>query len=325
MRTHLLFILLAGVMLCFPSTSHAQSLSLSIQPPLIETAIKPGKSVLVGFTVSNLGDPAIISTHVSTFQPDGVDGRIKLTDTQDTPIRFNLENSNIQLEKPFLLKGKKGQQLLLKMRVPEGTPEGDYYFTFYAQNVLGRGIEGQPSARAQARIGANILMTVTSTGDVDVEGSIGKLSIEPRYNLRLFGRVFPIVESSDSIPVSLILQNTGTNLIKPQGTLELEGSFGQKATFPLVAQNILKKSSRLIQASQSANVSRTSDDQRDTSLSLKGFFVGRYTIRAVVNFGDNTANDTATFVFYALPYKLIIAFVCVVILSAIALKKFRQS
>ncbi len=315
--------LLVGL-LSVPQFARAQSISLSVQPPLVEAAIKPGKSILVGFTVANTGDPSIISAHVSTFVPRGIDGHIVLTDTQDTPIRFNLENSNIELGKPFLLKDQKGQQLLLKLRVPEGTPEGDYYFTFFVQNELGRSIEGVPSAQTQARVGANMLVTVTKTGNVEVLGSIGKLSITPRFNVKLFGNTYPIVESSDTIPVSLILQNTGANMIKPQGSLKLRGSFGEEATYALVSQNILKKSSRLIQASQSATI-QPEAVSRDSSVMLRGFFVGKYTLTADVNFGDISESKSATFVFYAIPYKLIGAFLIVLILSGYALKKFRQS
>lgn len=317
-------VFIAVWLICAPIFVRAQSVSLSVQPPLVEAAIKPGKSILVGFTVANTGDPTIISAHVSTFVPRGIDGHIVLTDTQDTPIRFNLENSNIELGKPFFLKDQKGQQLLLKLRVPEGTPEGDYYYTFFVQNELGRRIEGVPSAQTQARVGANMLVTVTKTGDVEVMGSIGKLSITPRFTFSIFGKTYPIIESSDQVPVSLILQNTGSNLIKPRGSIELKGSFGEKATYSLVSQNILRKSSRLIQASQSATLS-TQLPSQNSSLTLKGFFVGKYTLSAVVNFGDVSESKSATFVFYAIPYKLIAAFVIVLILSAYALKKFRQS
>ncbi len=304
---------------------HAQQVALSLTPPLIETVIKPGKSIVIAYTIANGGDPLIMSTNISRFKPVGIDGGVELENTKDGPIRFNLENSDIQLGKAFFVKNGKGQQLLLKIRVPEGTPDGDYYYTFYAQNELGRLPEGQPSALTQARIGSHILITVTQSGVIDVNGGIGDFHINPRYTLKLFGRTYRIVESTDVIPVDLIVQNTGHTLAKPQGTITLRGSFGEKAEYTLIPQNILSMSSRRIHASPSAELRlRDGGARTDASLHINGFFVGKYILGANVDFGDKTQADSATTVFFAIPYKLISAFILVCGLSIIVLKKYRQ-
>ena len=307
----------------------AQELALSLNPPLVEAAIKPGKSIVIAYTIANGGDPLIVSAQLSRFRPAGLDGGIILENTTDGPIRFNLENSDIKLGKAFFVRNDKGQQLLLKIRVPEGTPQGDYYYTFYVQNELGRKPEGIPAALAQARIGSNILLSVTQTGDIDVKGSIGDFNVRPRFLLRLFGRSYPIFESTDIIPIDLIVQNTGQSLIKPIGSVQLRGTFGEEAEYSVVSQNILAQSSRRVHASPSAQLNPGDRGSHaglrdDASLYIKGFFVGKYTIATDVNFGDAKAGDKATTVFYAIPYKLISAFGVVVILSIIVLKKYRQ-
>ena len=116
------------LMLAQPAWS--QGLKLSITPPLLELTIKPGKSVVIAYTVSNLEDPTVLTSFVRPFVPTGVHGAFTIADEFSGPVRFSLENSNIALEAPFFLKSNQGQQLLLKIRVPEGTPEGDYYYNF---------------------------------------------------------------------------------------------------------------------------------------------------------------------------------------------------
>ena len=309
----------------FSSHASAQQLTLSITPPLVEAVIKPAKSVLIAYTVSNLGDPLIISPHVRPFTAQGLRGDIVVRDEFEGPIRFNLENSNIKLTDEFFLQSNEGQQLLLKIRVPEGTPEGDYYYTFYVQNALGKKIEGRDAAQSLALVGSNILITVTESGNVDVGGSIGEIRIRPRQELSLFGKTYNIFESTDIIPVELILQNTGRHLVKPHGDIILEGSLGEQAKFSVLEQNILSQSSRIVSATPSAVLNSLSQDKiKPASLYLSGFFVGKYSLTANIDFGLGTESHEATVTFYAFPFKLMIAGLVALVFGVIIVKKFRQ-
>jgi hypothetical protein len=319
MARSILFTLLCTIYL-FPTPTFAQQLSLSISPPLVEAVMKPGKSIVIAYTVANLGDPLIVSAQVRSFKPRDMYGSIELADELEGPARFNLENSTIKLGKQFFLKPQEGQQLLLKIRLPDGTPEGDYYYTFYVQNDLGRPEEGSTAAQTQALVGSNILITVTESGAVDVKGSIGEFSLmkpKNRAPLMIFGKTFPIYESTDEIPVKLVVQNTGKNAIKPHGDISLRGNFGERAEFQLLPENILSQSSRLIHASPSAGLT-------NSSLNLKGFYVGKYTLTAKAHFGNPADSDSDTITFYAVPFKLIAALGMALLFGWAIVKKFRQ-
>ncbi|OGK31912.1 hypothetical protein A3I56_01165 [Candidatus Roizmanbacteria bacterium RIFCSPLOWO2_02_FULL_43_10] len=296
----------------------AQQFAMSITPPLLEITIKPGKSVLIAYTVSNVGDPAIMSADVRPFKPTGILGSLIQSDTFEGPIRFNLDNSNIGLGKPFFLKSKEGQQLLLKIRVPEGTPEGDYYYTFYVQNETGRPLEGVTASLNQARIGGNILVTVTNSGTLETRGNIGTFTVFPTLKLGLKAALF---ESTDPVPVQLILQNTGRNFIKPEGIITLQGGFGEKANFTLVPQNILAKSSRLAVASTSGSLVRFKEP---TTLVLSGFYVGKYTLTADVIFSGSQKPVQATLTFYALPFKLLLASGVALAIGLVIIAQFKR-
>ena len=66
--------------LCFllPAQVHAQQFSFSVSPHLVEMIIKPGKSVVIAYTITNGGDPTIISANVLPFQPHGISGDVEL-------------------------------------------------------------------------------------------------------------------------------------------------------------------------------------------------------------------------------------------------------
>jgi polyribonucleotide nucleotidyltransferase len=97
----------------------AQTISLSLSPPLIETMVKPGKSLLVAYTLENNADPAIMHAYVRSFEPKGNTGAIKIKDELEGPVHFSLDNSDIELDKPFFMKPNGSQQLLLRIRIPE--------------------------------------------------------------------------------------------------------------------------------------------------------------------------------------------------------------
>lgn len=318
-----MWITLSLVFFLLPAQVHAQQFSFSVSPPLVEMIIKPGKSVVIAYTITNGGDPTIISANVLPFQPHGISGDVELKKDMEGPIRFALDNSNIQLGKPFMLQPRKGQQLLVNIRVPEGTPEGDYYYTFFVQNELGKPTEGVSAAQAQGRVGAHILVTVTQSGRIEAGGSIGSLSVKPHYSFNLFGSQFDIFESTDIIPVTLIVQNTGKNYIKPEGVLNLKGSLGENADFSVLPQNILSQSSRRINATPSAQVSSL-DGSEPASLLLSGFFFGKYTLTAHLSFGPNTGSHTSLVTFYAFPFKLMISAGLALIVGIVIIQQLKN-
>lgn len=309
----------------------AQQVSLSISPPLIELVAKPGKSVLIAYTVQNLGDPAVLRTRVVSFYPKNQTGGIDLKEELEGPIRFNLDNADIQLEQPFFLTTRQSQQILLNIRVPEGAPEGDYYYTLIAEADPSPFQEGASVSRAQARIGANILVTVTDSGRVDIKGKIPILDTLARFKFNLFGRNYRIFDSGDKIPVVLIVENSGKNAIKPNGKITMKGPFGGTASYEILPQNILALSQRQIIATPSAELGCQSEGQkapfhcrRMSSLVLEGFFLGNYRLSASVNFGEGSPNISAETSFLALPIKFALGILGVTIIILFVVRRSRK-
>ena len=125
----IIFLSLVSCFMFYVPYSAAQQVSLSLSPPHLETVIKPGKTILIAYTLQNYGDPTVITARVLPFIPQDNNGDVSIKDSFEGPIRFSLENADIQLEKPFFLRPQQSQQLLLRIRIPEGAPEQDYYYT----------------------------------------------------------------------------------------------------------------------------------------------------------------------------------------------------
>src|SRR3989338_5961428 len=102
-----------------PNPSFAQQVSLSLSPPLLELFIKPGKAIMVAYKLDNLGDPTFLNLKVLPFEAKDNLGNIRIKPEFEGPVRFSLDNADLQLEQPFFLKAGGSQQILLRIRIPE--------------------------------------------------------------------------------------------------------------------------------------------------------------------------------------------------------------
>lgn len=297
----------------------AQQVVLSVYPPLVEAMIKPGKDILIGYKIQNLGDPTVVNTRVVTFYPHGNQGNVQVKNQLEGPVRFSLENTDIQLGNAFFLKNNAEQQVLLKMRVPENAPEGDYYYTLLFESKPQADLTGNSASGARATIGANLLLTITREGTLDINGKINQFTVLPQYAFNLFGTILNIFDSGSQIPVILNIQNQGKNLIKPEGTITVNSDFGEKTQYLILPENILAESQRIAHATPSASL-----DRKDHSLILPGYFMGKYRIDAKVNFGEGTKELSDTVVIYSVPLKLTIAVILCVIVGYIIFKRYKK-
>jgi len=312
-----IFIILYTLYFILNTTVLAQQISLGLTPPLLEVFIKPGKSIMIAYTLDNSGDPVSINPKVVSFEPRDNFGGVTLKQELEGPIRFSLDNADIQLEKPFFLKSSSSQQLLLKIRVPPNTPNGDYYYSLLAQTIPSASIEGVGSTRAKGTIGSNILITVTDSGAVEVKSKVGLFDVLSKFKITLFKKPIKIFDSFDKIPIILIISNKGKNLIKAEGKINLKDSFGLKSSYDIIPKNILASSDRLLEATPSAIY-----DKQPTTLTLSGFFIGSYSLSTNINFGENSPQIFASTSFFGFPFKITVGIVIVLLLIVFIIRRF---
>lgn len=311
-------LLLALCLMLNTKTLFAQQLSLSISPPILELTIRPGKSVLIAYNIGNHGDPATLRARVLPFRPKDNKGNIVVEKDFYGPVRFSLDNADIQMEQPFFAKTRDTQQLLLRIRIPEGAPDGDYYYTFLVESQPSPGTEGVTSSQAQGAVGSTILVTITDSGRVDIKGKVSKFETLKGFS---FGK-FKIFDSADKIPIILEVENEGKNLIKPDGQIVLKGNFGEESKYSILPQNILAQSKRILTATPSANI--PDNLTGNVSLLLEGFFLGRYKLSTDLSFGEGSPNVYANTQFMAIPFKFIIGLIFAITTALYLIKKLKK-
>jgi hypothetical protein len=280
--------------------SHAQQVTLSMSPPIVQAKIKPGKAIIIGYTVENTGDPTNLQFLIRPFTPVGQLGSFAVTEKMEGPVQFNLENADLTLEKPFFFPSRQKKQAVVRIAIPMGVPDGDYYFIVMAQTVPAFGIAGQSTGVASASIGSPLLISITESGITEVKATIAELSFKPDYTLTVGNNIVRIVDNAKELPIVCSVRNMGRNLIQPQGFIT-DQIGNAKNKYSIIPQNILSNSQRIIKT-----FSDEENDRSDSSLVLSHLSGGTHRITVEMTFGES-ANSVQykTVEFLALPLRLI--------------------
>ena len=295
----------------------AQQVNFSLDPPIVQTKIKPGKSIIVAYTVENLGDPTNMQFLVRPFTPVGQSGSLSVVQELEGPVQFNLENADLVLEKPFFFPSKDKKQAVVRISIPPGVPDGDYYYLMLAETVPAFSAAGQSTGIASASIGSPLLISITDSGIAEVKATIAEFSIKPDYVFTIGNNTVRIIDNMKELPIVCSVRNMGKNLIQPLGTITDQNG-NLKKTYTIIPQNILSNSQRILKTFSDEN-----DGSTDSTLILSHLSIGNHRVTAQMSFSEDTQVQYETISFLALPLRLMsIAFVALIVVGCSFLARY---
>lgn len=274
--------------------AYGQTLSLGLYPPLLEVMMQPGKSITQVYKLTNVGETDLaFASKLIPFEPADEFGSVNLQSSIENHqflSWFSFQNADLDLGQRFIIKSGGEQEVVLKIKVPQNALEDDYYLVLLFETIPDVFL-GQSGAQAQAKIGANILLTVSKDGRPPKKAEIIEF------------RTPKIIDSFDKPKFTLRIKNTGRAFFKPMGTITTTGWLGQEFLLNLLPENVLVNSVRQIQCQI--------DDQAGPCQVSSRFLLGRY--KAKVEFGPDslTGDYRAETTFFALPIKLILGLIVV--------------
>jgi hypothetical protein len=277
----------------------AQQFNVGVEPSQVSILMKPNISLIKAFNYKNQGDPGIYSARVVSFEPIGDQGGRVISDKSEGPVRFSLENSNINLGDKFFLRGKEDLQLLLKIRTTANAPLGDYYYTLFL--IAEPSTFQETVSKGRAMLGANILISITESGLTEVNAKVSMFQIMSDYKFNFFGKTFYINEPYSQVPVILKLANVGNYKIVPKVKIIFKGPYMKEQSREMVPVNVLRNSERILQPinTDSCNKCKTT-----TSAVFNAGFMGKYRIAAELEFEGANKKAFANLQFWVLPIKL---------------------
>lgn len=186
---------------------HAQTrheLDLTVQPSVVELSIQPDKRVTQAFEFGNAGTQDLeVTLSLRDFTSDNRTGTPVLLETNSFPYA-ELQNADIRLGEPFILKADSSQQIVLALDIPPEAETRDWYFVLLAEtravndsNLIGSG------AAATGTIASNVLIRVTPTEFLPVH-----------WNLELRG-IPKILDSLQSVTFQALVTNESASLAAP--------------------------------------------------------------------------------------------------------------
>lgn len=288
--------------LLFPNKIEAQSLGLSIYPPLLEVMIKPGKTITQVYQLNNQGESDLVMTSkILVFEPTDELGNVRIK--TDSPLVmndwFSFQNTDLNLGDNFVLKVGQEQQVVLKIKVPENALEDDYYLTLLFESLPELTLN-QGNTQNKIQIGANLLLTVSETGEPPRKAEIAEFKIKNAW-FQLGSWQF--IDSFFNPLLLLRIKNIGRSLFKPMGTITVSGWTGGKYLLELLPENILTNSTRQSQCF-STDQNQPFPCRFETNWKNK-FLIGHY--QAKVAFGLDKINEDyqQTLHFFAFPFILL--------------------
>jgi len=305
----------AFLVVCSTSPVHAQILSLSISPPLLEIMIQPGKSITQAYEIKNNAPTDLyVQTTVIPFTASSENGQIIYQETSlllPQP-QFSLSNANIQLGETFKLAAGQSQQLVLKIHIPQEISETDYYYTFFINSSSPSVFLNRTASSALARIGSHLLITVSKSGTPQIEGAINHFKAIPK-----------IADLFDSVKFEVIAANYGEAFFKAGGKIEIYDWLGKKQQeLKLRPDNVLINSQR-----QLVCIRKTDDEQTvppQIPCVFSSLFPGRYRAVATIPVNNSETPISKAVFFYLLPIKLAIALIASLIFLALILKRIKR-
>jgi len=230
-----------------PAPVSAQSVSLSLTPPILEAVVKPGKNVTQTYTLTNGTNETVVLLNIVPFGAFDEFGNVALGedlekyDPYETRFWFNVQSPKVALGGKFSLAPNASQDIKLAINVPEDAIEGDYYFTLIFQTEPGESLGVGQGSISKVKIGSNILLTVSKEGMVDLQSKIEEFST-PK-----------LIDSFSPLPYTVRVANTGGCFFKPEGEIVITSWFG-KRTLTLAPLNVIAKSVRQINCIESEKI-----------------------------------------------------------------------
>ncbi|MBI2641406.1 hypothetical protein HYW87_02310 [Candidatus Roizmanbacteria bacterium] len=284
----------------YVSPVQAQQVSLSLTATTIEVVAKPGSSCTLTFTLKNLADPTTIVLKVVNADQQGNRGILAPRRTLEGPIRFSLDDPELQLDEPFFFKNNEVKTATLTIDVAKQALLKDYSFLLLAESQPPPVSEAVSAVRLKSSIGSNIFISVSQSPLVKVDAKIALFDILTKFKLPFGTAKIAFIDSFDKVAGVLTVENRGDYRIFPRGKMQLRGGIWNKKNYDIEPQLVPAQSQRTL------SVGVNSDPSASSSFTLSGFFLGVYDLTTTLNFGPGTPTLYGSTIFICFPFKALV-------------------
>lgn len=290
----LLCLIINFTLLIITCPARAQTLGISISPPIDEVMIIPGKEVIQTFTITNDGNDGMASIYLIPFRAQGEYGNVALDDekiiSNSSPYAswFSIISPVTSFGEKFYLAGGQTQNITIKISPPPDANEKDYYFTLLYE--LYNDVSGSITPLGpinQARIGSNLLISLSKDG-------------KPPKDLNLVEFSAPkIIDSLSKLNFNIRIGNYGSYVFKANGQIIIKPTFGSSETLRIAPLNIIANSIR--------NIPCIQNEETISCESGNKVLLGIYKSTLEISADEGGDKEEMTITTVAFPFSIILA------------------
>lgn len=272
----------------YVATAQNAGAGLEVSPPSQEVTIDPGGTTTIKAKVTNKSNTALpIAVRVEDFTAKGDEGQIELT----TNSEYSVSSWTKLSQTNFTLEPGESQEVTATVTAPADAAGGRFgSFVF--------GVVPETPEPGSAAISQQIasLFLVKVSGPVD-----------EKIELKDFSA--PIFSEFGPITFDLTFTNSGNVHTKPYGLINVTDVFGRKVADVVVQEtNIFPQADRVVKA------------QLD-----KQFLIGPYTATALMYYGGDNENLTATTTFFVFPVRIAGVVLAVIVVLFLLRKRLKKA
>ena len=299
--------------LFIPRVVHASQFSFSQSPQSHEVMAQPGKTVILPYTLTNVGDPSVMELQIYALSVKDSQGSYEIiphySDNLEK-IQFYLSNSQHTLQEPFFMNTSEAITYEIAIHIPENVREGDYYFVVVGQTEQNEGYVDTSTIFLQGGVGSIIYLSVSSDGSLNQAGNITQFGVQSNHSIIWKNTEYRVFDSFADIPIVLSVVNSGMNYFQAIGTISVRPTLFESGSLviDLVPTHLLSDSSKIILSTKSLNKSNTA--------TIRAPLIGVFTAQAVVAMGTSANTQISNVSYVVFPFTYILYVVGTVLFTA---------
>ena len=296
---------LIAVLFFIPQLTGATTLS----PVIIDAKLDPGEAGAYEIRLYNeTNQDLFLEAQVEKFAPQGETGEAKILppDVADKSVTWlKLANNSLVL--------KPGETTLMPLiiQVPKTADVGGYYLALMWKSAPGPKAKQSDQALIASRVGTLILLQVNG----QVNQSLEVVDFGLKDNNKFY----------NSLPIDFFirLKNTGNVHQRPQSSLVIKDFLGRTVEIlPLnySSSAILPQTTRIFEANWGE-----SNFQNILIKQLTNFRIGRFSAKAIIDYGNNQNITSEMVYFWIWPWQIFLLMLAVILLIIIISFKIKKS
>jgi hypothetical protein len=301
MKKIIYLFLFVGLFIPFFTFADESDLTLALSPIIMEVKVDPSSSKPQKITVINKSKKAQgIRIYAQNFFASDEFGGMTFNNSSSSSYTAK---DWLNFQKTNLVLAPQGQEnLIFTIQPPKEAEPGGHYAVIFFEPIKSSEFGQNSSLGITGRVGALLFITVNGQilekGRVLGAQSSDKCSgVSCSFKTKKFREWGPV-------PFEFRFENTGNIHVKVKGKIEIYNLFRQKiAEIPVDEKTVLPKKTRYFDAKW-----------------LREPLLGYYKAKLTINYGSLSVADHAQTSFWAIPWRILLVFVGICLISAVFIK-----